>query len=175
MADKKIGELPDAVKIYDLPNLINLMDDTLIAVENQGTAYKLAGSVYKQYAIQSAKEQADNAQKSAEAAKGSEDRAKESENKAKASEEEATKQATKAEEYSGNPAIPNPETGNWDVWNADTKEYQDSGETYRGNILFAAFEVDPQTGELYMYTDTDYNGPQFALNGPDLEVDILHA
>ncbi len=39
--------------------------------------------------------------------------------------------------------------------------------------MYAAFRVDENTGDLYMYTDDEYTGPGFRLAGNDLEV-VLH-
>lgn len=105
MADKTIGNLPPAKKIYELPTLSQIMDDSLLAIEHQSVAHKLQGSVFKAYAIEAAKGQADIATDAAAralasqtAAKGSEDKAKESETKALASQNaaKASENAAKA-------------------------------------------------------------------------------
>ena len=53
--------------------------------------------------------------------------------------------------------------GTWWLWNIEAQEYQDTGESARGNVLFATFFVDHTDGILYMNTDTEYNGPDFRL------------
>lgn len=53
--------------------------------------------------------------------------------------------------------------GTWWQWNIEAQEYQDTGESARGNVLFATFFVNPADGILYMNTDTEYNGPDFRL------------
>ena len=62
IADKSIGELPAASSVND---------DALFVIEQQGTAYSVAGSVWKGYAQQSAQAQAQAAAASATAAAGS--------------------------------------------------------------------------------------------------------
>lgn len=82
---------------------------------------------------------------------------------------DAADSADKAEQYSGNPPII--KDGNWWTWDADAQEYVDTGEPSRGNLMFAAFWLDPETGDLYMYTDDEYTGPGFRLTETgDLEV-----
>ena len=39
-----------------------------------------------------------------------------------------------------------------------------------GQLLYAGFWLDFSDGNLYMISDNNYNGPQFRLNGPDLEM-----
>ena len=36
--------------------------------------------------------------------------------------------------------------------------------------MYATFFVEPQTGELYMFTDNEYSGPDFRLVDGSLEV-----
>ena len=40
--------------------------------------------------------------------------------------------------------------------------------------MYATFWVDARTGLLHMYTDDEYTGPQFRLNGKNLEVVLTH-
>lgn len=46
----------------------------------------------------------------------------------------------------------------------------DKGE--KGNTMYATFGFDPSTGELVMYTDEEYTGPNFELNNGELSVII---
>lgn len=277
MADRTTGELP-ASEIGDLPLAPDIYDDTLIPVEQQGTAKHISGRQWKQYAVaavgeetdaaarsaaaaaQSAKEAASSAQSasssataaansaaaaktsqtaaanSATAAKASQDAAKASQTAAAASQtaakasetaaaasqtaaknsenaaaasqtaaansaKEAAASATaaknsqtaaagsataaagsasdsadsadKAEMYSGKPPVIR--DGYWYTWDADRQEYVETREPARGNLMFAAFEVDPNDGTLYMFTDDEYAGPDFALNGTELEVILNYA
>lgn len=174
MADRTIQEL-DAVHIEDLPALPNLYDDDLLVVGQQGTAKKMTGAQWKAYAtaaVDQQVKQADAAQAAAEAAQKA---AEDARDKAKGSEEAAEKSATKAEEYSGKPPIIDGDAQTWWTWNADSKTYEDTTKPSRGNLMYACFEVDPTTGELWMFTDDEYAGPQFALNGANLEVILEHA
>ena len=209
MADRTIGEL-DPVKevpIGDLPQVLEIYDDSLIPVEQQGMAMRMTGKQFRQFGEKTAEIYVQTAVDAAESAKetlGQVEQAgadalenvREAETGALTNiedkrqdaveemtelrdttegyKDEAAESAQKAVEYSGKPPLPNPETGNWDTWNADSQEYADTGETYRGSLLYATFFVDPKTGMLYQVTDSDYTGPQFQLNGPDLEV-VLNA
>lgn len=162
MADKTTGEL-DPVKespIGGLPEIIELYNETLIPVEQLGKAMRMTGAQWSAFGKETAKEYVQTAVDAAEAAKQSEENAAESEQQAK--------------EYSGNPpTIQQNEAGNytWWTWNADAQEYQDTGEVAVGNVMYAVFWLNPETGDLYEYYDKDYTGPQFELvNGADLEV-----
>lgn len=73
MADKPIGNLPQAPQVED---------ESLLAVEQRGTAMKMTGEQFRQFAEKSAKEQADAAAKSAASAAESEESAGESAEKA---------------------------------------------------------------------------------------------
>lgn len=42
----------------------------------------------------------------------------------------------------------------------------------KGDVMYATFWVDANTGDLYMYTDPAYAGASFRLSGADLEVVI---
>lgn len=43
----------------------------------------------------------------------------------------------------------------------------------KGNVMFATFEVDTNTGNLIMNTDEDYSGANFSINrAGELEVTI---
>lgn len=55
--------------------------------------------------------------------------------------------------------------GYWWRWNEDTQEWYNTGEIAKGNVMYATFDVDPVTGELSMYTDEEYAGANFELDG----------
>lgn len=148
MADKRIGELP---------GIAILNNDALIPVEQQGDAHKMTGRQFADFARESAEADVQRAV----------DAAGKAETAAKAS----AGSAEKAEQYSGKPPIIQDRT--WWVWNVDKQEYVDTGEIAVGNVMYATFFLDPATGELYMYYDKEYTGPQFRLNGADLEVVLL--
>lgn len=170
MADKTTGGLPavEEVSIGQLPGIVGIYDDTLIPVEQQGEARHMTGYQWTQYAktsvtmyVESAKEAAESAGEFAASAADSAAAAKESETN-------AAESAETAKQYSGKPPII--QDGRWWSWNADKQEYEDTGEAARGNLMYATFYLDPRTGDLYMYTDNEYTGPTFRLNGADLEV-----
>lgn len=170
MADKTTGGLPAVQEspIGGLPAIMDLYRDSLIPVEQQGEAMHMTGGQFADFAREAAKQDvdravaaADRADKSAAAAAGSAAAAKDSADAAAGS-------AVKAEQYSGKP--PTIIDGRWWIWNAEKQEYVDTNEAARGNLMYATFWVDARTGILYMYTDEEYTGPQFRLNGADLEV-----
>lgn len=170
MADKTTGGLP-AVReaaIGSLPGIADLYDDTLIPVEQQGEARHMTGFQWKQYGTAAAKKQTESAENFAEAAKNSADSAAQSAEDAAYSASQAAGSAASAQQYSGKPPII--QDGSWWTWNATTQEYEDTGEAARGNLMYATFFLDPVSGELYMFTDNEYTGPSFRLNGADLEV-----
>lgn len=170
MADRTTGGLP-AVReaaIGSLPGIADLYDDTLLPVEQQGEARHMTGFQWKQYARASTAIYVEGAKEAAEAAKDSADDAAKSAEEAAGSAAEAEASAVSAKQYSGKPPVI--QDGRWWIWNADTQEYEDTGEAARGNVMYATFFLDPRTGNLYMYTDNEYAGPQFRLNGADLEV-----
>lgn len=168
MADKTIGSLPQAQTVDD---------DSLFVCEQQGTAMKTTGAQWKGFAenavkryVTQAQAQADAAKKSADAAKVSENNAKDSEKAAADSAEEAADSADKAQQYSGKPPIIQNDT--WWTWDAETGEYVDTGESARGDVMYATFAIDPDTGILTMTTPDGYSGPVFSLVNGFLEVSI---
>ena len=48
----------------------------------------------------------------------------------------------------------------------------DTGESAKGDVLFATFEIDPVTGILTQHTPDLYNGPTFAVVNGHLEVTV---
>lgn len=54
--------------------------------------------------------------------------------------------------------------GYWWLWNETTEEYENTGQRADGNTLFAAFEIDPDTGLLSVNTPDGYDGPNFRLD-----------
>lgn len=163
MADKAIGELPVADALYD---------DSLLVVEQQAQARSIRGELIRGFAQAAVEKDVQRAIDAADAAQKSEDAAAQSAADAAQSAGEAADSAQHAEQYSGKPPII--QNGTWWTWNADEQQYADTGETAWGNILYAAFWLDPTTGDLYMYTDDAYDGPDFRLAGNDLEV-VLNA
>lgn len=168
MADKQIGSLPAAASVDDA---------SLFVVEQQGTAMSASGALWKSYAVAAVQSYVTQAQNSADDAAEARDKAVSSASAAAASataaadsENAAKGYAETAKEYSGKPPIIQDDT--WWVWNADTQEYEDTGESARGDVMYATFEIDPETGILTMYTPDVYNGPTFAIVDGYLEVSI---
>ena len=168
MADKTIGSLPQAQTVDDA---------SLFVLEQQGTAMKASGAQWKGYAVQAvsplttqAQQAATNAGNSATAAANSATAAAQSATQAAESAADAADSADTAQQYSGKPPIIQNDT--WWTWNAETGQYEDTGESARGDVMYATFEIDVDTGELTMYTPDLYNGPEFALENGYLEVTI---
>lgn len=95
------------------------------------------------------------------------------EKKAADSQKKAAESERWAREYSGNPPIIKRNGDGyytWWTWNADAKEYQDTTKVAVGNVMYATFYVDMETGHLFMASDSAYTGPDFQLNGTHLEV-----
>lgn len=115
---------------------------------------------------------ADAAKKAAQAAQRGAEQARDdaggSATAAAGSASEALKNAQTAKQYSGNPPIIR--NGTWWTWDAEKQQYVDTGSPAKGDLLFPVFDVDPATGELHMYVQDDYKGPEFRLHGGNLEV-----
>lgn len=173
MADKTTGGLPavEEAAIGELPGIAGLYDDALIPVEQQGEARHMTGAQWKGYAQASVSQYVEGAREEAERAQTAAAEAKTSAQDAAKSAAGAADSADEARQYSGKPPII--QNGTWWTWDAAKQEYADTGEAARGNLMYAAFFVDPRTGELYMVADDEYTGPQFRLDGADLEV-VLH-
>jgi len=167
MADKTTGGLTavEEAAIGSLPGIADLYDDTLLPVEQQGEARHMTGAQWKRYAQAGVYQYVESAKQSAQEAA---DSAADAADSAGA----AADSAQTARQYSGKPPII--QDGRWWTWNAASQEYVDTGEAARGNVMYATFFLDPRTGDLYMYTDGEYTGPQFRLNGPDLEVVLTY-
>ena len=173
MADKTAGALP-AVReaaIGSLPGIAELYDETLLPVEQQGEARHMTGAQWKAYAQASVSRYVDGAKDAADAAAGSAENAARSAQEAAGSAASAADSARSAQQYSGKPPVI--QNGTWWTWDAARQAYTDTGEAARGNLMYAAFYVDAASGTLYMATDSEYTGPQFRLDGADLEV-VLH-
>lgn len=174
MADRTTGGLPavQEAAIGGLPGIADLYDDTLLPVEQQGEARHMTGAQWKAYAQAGVSQYVESAHDAASAAQQSADDAAKSAADAASSAGDAADSADAARQYSGKPPII--QDGRWWTWDAGAQEYVDTGEAARGNLMYATFFLEPKTGELYMYTDNEYTGPKFRLNGPDLEV-VLNA
>lgn len=168
MADKQISSLPAATSVDDA---------SLFVVEQQGQAMSASGALWKGYAIQAVQpyvsqvqEAADDAEAAAEQTAASATAAAEAAQTAQNSAVAAGESAQTAQEYSGKPPIIQNDT--WWVWNAETGQYEDTGESARGDVMYATFEIDPETGILTMTTPNGYTGPEFEIINGYLEVSI---
>lgn len=169
MADRQISSLPAAASVDD---------GSLFVVEQQGAAMSASGALWKGYAIQAVQPYANQATKSASAAANSASQAATSATAAAGAAQTAQNNAVAAgesaqtaQEYSGKPPIIQNDT--WWTWNAEMQQYVDTGESARGDVMYATFEIDPQTGVLTMYTPDGYDGPVFSINSDGyLEVSI---
>lgn len=168
MANSTIGSLPQATTVGD---------DSLFVLEQQSEAYHATGAQWKAFAVASvqqysdaAEEQASAAATSASAAAHSATNAATSEGNAADSAEDAAESAETAQQYSGKPPII--QNDYWYVWNATTGQYENTGESARGDVMYATFEIDPETGLLTMTTPTRYDGPTFVIINGYLEVSV---
>ena len=161
MADKTIGSLPQATTVDDA---------SLFVCEQQGVAMKTTGAQWKGFAVQAVSQYVAPAQQAAAQAQQSATNAAQSETNAAQSAEDAAESAQTAQEYSGKPPIIQNDT--WWTWDAEEGEYVDTGESARGDVMYATFEIDMDTGELVMYTPDGYTGPVFSLADGFLEVTI---
>ena len=134
MADKTTGGLAAVTEapIGSLPGIVDLYDDTLLPVEQQGEARHMTGLQWKRYAqvgvsqyVESARQSAQDAAESAASASESAQDAAESAVSASGSAASAANSAQTAQQYSGNPA--KPINGTWWVWNAAGGGYEDTG------------------------------------------------
>lgn len=161
MADKTIGSLPQAQSVDDA---------SLFVCEQQGSAMKTTGAQWKGFAVQAVSQYVAPAQQAAQQAQQAATNAAQSETNAAQSAQEAEESAQTAQEYSGKPPIIQNDT--WWTWDAEQGEYVDTGEAARGDVMYATFEIDIDTGELVMYTPDGYTGPVFSLADGFLEVTI---
>ena len=161
MADKQISSLPQAQTVDD---------NSLFVCEQQGTAMKTTGAQWKGFAVQAVSQYVEPAQQAAQQAQQAASNAAQSEANASQSAQEAAESAQTAQQYSGKPPIIQNDT--WWTWDAEQGEYVDTGESARGDVMYATFEIDMETGELVMYTPDGYTGPVFSLADGFLEVTI---
>lgn len=61
--------------------------------------------------------------------------------------------------------------GYWWRWNETTKEWYNTGEIAKGNVMYATFDVD-ENNDLYMFTDEEYTGPGFVVEDENLFVTL---
>lgn len=98
--------MADQIKqIKEFPQKPDFGDDDLLLIQGQGTTYNVPGRAVKKYAEDSAKPQVALAAQEAQA---------------------AAEAADRAETAIQHPAIPDPATGNWQVWDQVSESYQET-------------------------------------------------
>lgn len=98
--------MADQIKqIKEFPQKPDFGDDDLLLIQGQGTTYNVQGRAVKKYAEDSAKPQVELAAQEAQA---------------------AAEAADRAEAAIQHPAIPDPATGNWKVWDQVSESYQET-------------------------------------------------
>lgn len=98
--------MADQIKqIKEFPQKPDFGDDDLLLIQGQGTTYNVQGRAVKKYAADSAKPQVELAAQEAQA---------------------AAEAADRAEAAIQHPAIPDPATGNWQVWDQVSESYQET-------------------------------------------------
>ena len=122
---------------------IKAKNDTNKAIENA------------ELATDSAERSSENADKKATEASAATDEAQKATDKAEAAANRSNALSDHRDEI---------RAGYWWRWNEVTGEWYNTGEIAKGNIMYATFDYDPITGELSMYTDEEYTGPQFDLD-----------
>lgn len=168
MADKNIGALPAAPDLYD---------DSLLVAEQQGAAVKITGKQWKGYAQKAVAQYSDAARLDAE--KTAADRIA-IENMTVSSATLSPGSAATVQKSTVNgvvnltfgiPAGQKGEKGD-EGKKGDTGPQGPQGPA--GNLMYASFFLDPDSGSLLMLSDQNYAGPSFRLSGADLEVVFYH-
>ena len=145
-------------------------------ITTEGAAQVTAAAGQADRAEVAAGKSADSATAAGQAQQGAED-AKTAAGQSAAESADSAKVSLDAANRAENAAIrqpyPDPETGTWWAWDAETGAYADTGEVYTGNVMYGTFDIDPATGELTMATPDGYTGPEFAINkNGELEVSV---
>lgn len=134
--------MADQIKqIKEFPQKPDFGDDDLLLIQGQGTTYNVQGRAVKKYAEDSAKPQVELASQEAQA---------------------AAEAADRAEAAIQHPAIPDPATGNWQVWDQVSGSYQETvppvraeGQDFEIKGYYPTLETleaavpDPETGAAY--------------------------
>lgn len=191
MADKTIGSLPQAQSVDD---------SSLFVCEQQGTAMKTTGAQWKGFAVNAVSQYVEPAQQAAQQAQQAAQQAQDAvsqigtaveDTQANAQAAQAAKEAAetaqgKAED--AQEAIENlsvsAETLPPDQEATVEKTVSPDGvvslafgipQGKTGNVMYATFSIDPETGLLTMTTPDGYTGPVFSIVNGFLEVSINNA
>ena len=195
MADKTIGSLPQAQSVDDTSLFVCEQQGT--AMKTTGAQWKgfavAAVNVYvgqAQTAATQAAGSATAAANSATAAAGSATQAQESAAKAQEAAEDAQAAQTAAETAQGKAEDAQEAIENLSV-SAETLEPDQEATVEKtvgpdgavsltfgipqgktGNVMYATFDIDPETGLLTMTTPEGYDGPTFSIVNGYLEVSV---
>ena len=188
MADKQISSLPQAQTV----------DDTsLFVLEQQGTAMKATGAQWKGFAVQAVSQYVEPAQQAAQKAQQAAQQATQAVNQIGTAVEDtqANKEAAEAAQEAAEAAQGKAENAQEAIENlsvsAETLPPDQEATVEKtvgpdgavslefgipqgktGNVMYATFDIDTDTGELVMYTPDGYTGPVFSLANGFLEVTI---
>lgn len=191
MADKTIGSLPQAQSVDD---------SSLFVCEQQGTAMKTTGAQWKGFAVQAVSQYVEPAQQAAHQAQQAAQQATQAVSQigtavedtqanaqaaqeAKEAAETAQGKAEDAQEAIENLSV-SAETLPPDQEATVEKTVSPDGvvslafgipQGKTGNVMYATFAIDPETGLLTMTTPDGYTGPTFAIVNGFLEVSINNA
>lgn len=191
MADKTIGSLPQAQTVDDA---------SLFVCEQQGTAMKATGAQWKGFAIQAVSQYVEPAQQAAQQAQQAAQQATQAVSQIGTAVEDTQANAQAAQEAQeaaetaqgkaedAQEAIENlsvsAETLPPDQEATVEKTVSPDGvvslafgipQGKTGNVMYATFSIDPETGLLTMTTPDGYTGPVFSIVNGFLEVSINNA
>ena len=191
MADKTIGSLPQAQTVDDA---------SLFVCEQQGVAMKTTGAQWKGFAIQAVSQYVEPAQQAAQQAQQAAQQATQAVSQIGTAVEDtkANAQAAQAAQEAAEAAQGKAEDAQEAIENlsvsAETlppgqeatveKTVSPDGvvslafgipQGKTGNVMYATFAIDPETGLLTMTTPDGYTGPVFSIVNGFLEVSINNA
>ena len=188
MADKTIGSLPQAQTVDDA---------SLFVCEQQGVAMKTTGAQWKGFAVNAVSQYVEPAQQAAQQAQQAAQQATQAVSqigtavedtqanaqaaqKAKEAAETAQGKAEDAQEAIENLSV-SAETLPPDQEATVEKTVSPDGvvslafgipQGKTGNVMYATFSIDPETGLLTMTTPDGYTGPVFSIVNGFLEVSV---
>lgn len=191
MADKTIGSLPQAQTVDDA---------SLFVCEQQGIAMKTTGAQWKGFAVNAVSQYVEPAQQAAQQAQQAAQQAQDAVSQigtavedtqanaqaaqeAKEAAETAQGKAEDAQEAIENLSV-SAETLPPDREATVEKTVSPDGvvslafgipQGKTGNVMYATFSIDPETGLLTMTTPDGYTGPVFSIVNGFLEVSINNA
>ena len=191
MADKTIGSLPQAQSVDD---------SSLFVCEQQGVAMKTTGAQWKGFAVNAVSQYVEPAQQAAQQAQQAAQQAQDAVSQigtavedtqanaqaaqeAKEAAETAQGKAEDAQEAIENLSV-SAETLPPDQGATVEKTVSPDGvvslafgipQGKTGNVMYATFAIDPETGLLTMTTPDGYTGPVFSIVNGFLEVSINNA